>query len=344
MKEIRKMNQEIMKIEKATENGLEVLDRMKSSIDGQNNIILMDAVSNMTKTLKSASLVSMGTELPARVQFFPYSGKLNAHNLIGNLNFVNPNEFLGEVFNVKYLPEAEDKINMAQCPVRSCEICENSPGSKYCVDCEQFFYSAASKARLFLDKYVLAAENSIRRAKEKIISSKMNPKNHEDEADKAKKDIVERMAVIIHVLYDTQDAYFNSIDKQKIKESRKLKQEILKIEKATENDQEVLNKMKNSIIDKIDVILLDSLSDITKTLKLISRVSAETTIPSSIQFHPVSTKPESGKLIGNINFVKLNTTVKEHDTVKTSIKVGDRVRVKPSVKKSASWVGLCLTS
>ncbi|XP_052085890.1 transcription intermediary factor 1-beta-like [Mytilus californianus] len=105
MKEIRKMNQEIMKIEKATENGLEILDRMKSSIDGQNNIILMDAVSNMTKTLKSASLVSMGTELPARVHFFPYSGKPNAHNLIGNLNFVNPNSGLG--FDVEYLPEAE---------------------------------------------------------------------------------------------------------------------------------------------------------------------------------------------------------------------------------------------
>lgn len=28
---------------------------------------------------------------------------------------------------------------MAQSPVRSCEICENSSGSRYCTDCEQCF-------------------------------------------------------------------------------------------------------------------------------------------------------------------------------------------------------------
>ncbi|VDH94299.1 Hypothetical predicted protein [Mytilus galloprovincialis] len=58
IKEIQKMNQEIMKFEKETENGVEVLDKMKSSIDGKNNIVLMDAVSKLTNTLKSVSLVS----------------------------------------------------------------------------------------------------------------------------------------------------------------------------------------------------------------------------------------------------------------------------------------------
>lgn len=28
---------------------------------------------------------------------------------------------------------------MAQCPIKSCEICESSPGSRFCVDCEQYF-------------------------------------------------------------------------------------------------------------------------------------------------------------------------------------------------------------
>ncbi|XP_052064125.1 transcription intermediary factor 1-beta-like [Mytilus californianus] len=28
---------------------------------------------------------------------------------------------------------------MAQCPIKSCEICGSSPGSRFCVDCEQYF-------------------------------------------------------------------------------------------------------------------------------------------------------------------------------------------------------------
>lgn len=28
---------------------------------------------------------------------------------------------------------------MAQCSVRPCEICESSPGKRFCMDCEQFF-------------------------------------------------------------------------------------------------------------------------------------------------------------------------------------------------------------
>ena len=109
LKEIKKINQEIMKIEKETEKGVEVLDKMKSSIDRQNNIILMEAFSELTNTLKSVSLVSMGTELPARVQFFPCSAEPNAHHLIGNLNFVNPNEYLVETDpdNLRFIPEVE---------------------------------------------------------------------------------------------------------------------------------------------------------------------------------------------------------------------------------------------
>lgn len=39
-----------------------------------------------------------------------------------------------------------------------------------------------------------------------------------------------------------------SIDKHRLKESQRLEQEILDIEKTTENDQEVLNKMRSSIV------------------------------------------------------------------------------------------------
>lgn len=62
--------------------------------------------------------------------------------------------------------------------------------------------AAASKARSLLDRDVLAAEDSIERAKERIISSQLALINLEDEADQAKQDIVERVAVIINALND----------------------------------------------------------------------------------------------------------------------------------------------
>ncbi|CAC5407154.1 C1QL [Mytilus coruscus] len=58
---------------------------------------------------------------------------------------------------------------------------------------------------------------------------------------------------------------------------------------------------------------------------------------TSIQFHPVSTKPEAEALIGNIKLVKSNGISSEVDTINivkpnTVIKRGDRFRVKHSVQ------------
>ncbi|CAC5374972.1 unnamed protein product [Mytilus coruscus] len=291
---------------------------------------------------------------------------------------------------------------MAQCSVRSCEICENSPVKRYCKDCEQYFCksceiahlktkpcrnhifqdadtanpevktpickqhgekftyycntctsltcniclptthnkhdfclidAAASKARSVLDKDVLAAEDSIGRTKDKTNSSRLALTNFEYEAEKVKRDIVERVVFVVNAINDTKDDYLKSINEHTFKESQKLKQEILDSEKATENCQEVLNKVKNSIAGENNVMLLDSFSDMTKTLKTVSRVSPETTIPQRIQFYPVLTRPESEKLIGNINITKPNIIIKEADIVRfikpnTTIKRGDRVRLK----------------
>ncbi|CAC5416868.1 unnamed protein product [Mytilus coruscus] len=301
---------------------------------------------------------------------------------------------------------------MAQCSVRSCEIYENSLGSRYCTDCEQFcgishlktkpcrnhifqnadaanqevktpickqhgekftYYcntctsltcnicfptthnkhdfclvdAAASKARSALDKDVLATEDSIGRAKEKIISSRLALTNFEDEAEKVKKDIVERVVVIVNAINDTKDDYLKSIEEHTFKESQKLKQEILESKKATENGRELLNKVKSSIAGENNVMLLVSLSDNTKTLKTISRTSPETTIPHMIQFYLVLTRPEAEKLIGDINITTPNTIIKEADIVSfikpnTTIKVGDRVRLKPSIKKSNTSLNLAV--
>lgn len=102
-----------------------------------------------------------------------------------------------------------------------------------------------------------------------------------------------------------------------------MKQEILKIEKATEKDQEVLNKIKCSTTGKNNVILLDS-CDTTENSKSLSRVSTETTVPTKIKFFPVSTTIEA-------EHYNLKYTIGKED--ETAIKVEDIVRVKPSVKR-----------
>lgn len=291
---------------------------------------------------------------------------------------------------------------MAQCPVRLCEICENSPGRRYCVDCEQCFCKtceishlkskscrnhvfqdaditnpevktpickrhdekftyfcntctslicniclptahkahdfclineAASNTRARLDKEVKAAEESIGRAKQNISTSQITFKNFQDEAKKTKSDIEDRVVILVNAVNNTKDAYLKSIDKHEIKESQKMKQEILEIEKSSDCSQEVLDKMKRSIAAENDIVLLDSSIDMTKTIKSVSSLSMKISIPERIQFDLVSTKPEPEKLIGNLNFVIKNTIDRDH-CVKpsTTIKVGDRVRVKPSVK------------
>ncbi|CAC5416866.1 unnamed protein product [Mytilus coruscus] len=293
---------------------------------------------------------------------------------------------------------------MAQSPVRSCEICENSPGSRYCTVCEQCFckscetshlktkscrnhvfqdadisnpevktlickqhgekftyycntcklltcniclptlhnkhdfcliYDAASKARSRLNKDVFAAEDAVSSSKQTISTSRLTLNTIEDDANKAKGDIAERVTAIFNAIHNTKDGYFKSIEKHKIKELHKLGEDILKIEKVTENSQEVLNKIKSSIAEENNVMLLDSLSDMTKALKSIAFVSTETTVPSKIQFHPVLTTFEAEKMIGDINFVKPNTIITKADTFNfvksnTAITVGDRVRLKPN--------------
>ncbi|XP_076116444.1 uncharacterized protein LOC143083926 [Mytilus galloprovincialis] len=37
---------------------------------------------------------------------------------------------------------------MAQCSIKSCEICESSPGSRFCVDCEQYFCNVCEISHL----------------------------------------------------------------------------------------------------------------------------------------------------------------------------------------------------
>lgn len=290
---------------------------------------------------------------------------------------------------------------MAQCPVISCEICDNSIGRRFCMDCEQLFCksceishlktkscvnhvfqdadkanpevktpickqhgekytyycntcssltcniclptthnkhdfclidAAASQTRSVLDREVKVAEDRIRRAKEKVTSFRLNLKNFEDEVDNTKTDIAERVAVITKALNDTKDSYFKSIDEHKSKESSKMKDEINKIENtiAIENDIQSLNQMKSLIDGQNDIILLDLFSDFTKTLKELSLLDIfdkESTAKAKF-FSAAAKSGTIEKLIGSIKLVEFSGA-----EVKPNIKVGDRVRVKSSVKK-----------
>ncbi|CAG2184491.1 unnamed protein product [Mytilus edulis] len=214
------------------------------------------------------------------------------------------------------------------CTSLTCNICLPTTHNKhdFCL-----IDAAASKARSVLDKDVLAAEDSIGRAKDKVNSSRLALANFEDEAEKVKKDIVERVVVIVNAINDTKDDYLKSIEEHRFKESQKFKQEIMVRQKVTENDRKALNKVKSSIAGENNVMILVSFSDMTKTLKTISRASLQTTIPQRIQFYPVLTKPEAEKLIGNMNITKPNIVNIGADIVSfikpdTTIKAGDRVR------------------
>ncbi|CAC5416861.1 unnamed protein product [Mytilus coruscus] len=186
---------------------------------------------------------------------------------------------------------------MAQCSVRSCETCESSPGRRFCMDCEQFFckacelsenanaevktliceqhqekftyycntYDAASKTQPRLDKEVKSAEGSISGAKQQIVYSRLTLKNFEDETDKAKREIVGRVVLIVNALDATKYAYLKSVEKHRLKEVQKMNQEIIKIEKETENGVEVLDKMKSSIDGQKNIILMDAVSNMMNT-------------------------------------------------------------------------------
>ncbi|CAG2236283.1 unnamed protein product [Mytilus edulis] len=160
---------------------------------------------------------------------------------------------------------------MAQCTVKSCDICEKSPRSRFCTNCKQYFCkiceishlkstffsnhvfkdtdiantevkksickhdkkfmyycsvcasrncdicfpyqskhdcchidAAAPIFRSSLEQDISAAEDKIKRAKQEISTSRLTLKNFKDEADKAKKDIVERVDVIVNALNDTK--------------------------------------------------------------------------------------------------------------------------------------------
>ncbi|XP_071141822.1 transcription intermediary factor 1-beta-like [Mytilus edulis] len=258
---------------------------------------------------------------------------------------------------------------MAQSPVRLCEICENSLGSRYCTDCEQFFCEscelshlkskscrnhffkyadisnpevktpiciqheekltfycytcislicnmclpithkkhdfcliddAASKTRPRLDFEVKSAEARVSRVKQQIISSRLTLKNVEDEIDKVKRDIDERVAVIVNALDATKDTFLKSVEEHRLEEIKKINQEIMKIEKETENGVEVLDKMKNSIDGQNNIILMDAFSEMTKTLHSLSLVNMGTVLPDRVQFIPCSKKPYFHNLIGNL--------------------------------------------
>ncbi|CAC5374971.1 unnamed protein product [Mytilus coruscus] len=400
LEESQKIEPEILKRINATNKCQKVLNKIKRSFDGNNNINLLDSFSDMTKTLESISGMSNWKTLPIRVRFDPVSMRPEPETLIGKISFLNSTRIELQKYQ---RPLLLDYVK-----------CENSPGSRYCTDCEQCFCKlcetshlktkscrnhvfqdaditnpevktpsckqhdkkftyycntctlltcniclptshnkhdfcliddAASKARSLLNKDVFAAEDAISSAKQTICTSRLTLKTIEDDANKAKGDIDETVTDIVNAIHNPKDEYFKSIEEHKIKESHKLKEDIMKIEKVTENSQEVLKKMKSSIAEENNVMLLDSFSDMTKTLKSIRLVSMETTIPSRIQFHPVLTTFEAEKLIGDINFVKPNTISTKADTVNfvksnTAITVGDRVRLKSNFDRSSLRVGV----
>ncbi|CAC5416863.1 unnamed protein product [Mytilus coruscus] len=245
---------------------------------------------------------------------------------------------------------------MAQCPVRSCEICENSPAKRFCKNCEQFichpceishlkirpcrnhvFQDAdkvnvevktpicvqqeeffthycktcsalicyiclptthkthdfcmiddkAKETKYSLNKEVENVEDKIRNAEIKISFIQSTLQTFEKQA-KSTKDIEERVAVIVGTLNDMKNDFLKSIDEQKLEESQKMEPEILKRIDATNNSQEALNKMKRAVDGKNNITLLNSFSDMTKTLKSISEMSNWKHLLVRVRFDPVS--------------------------------------------------------
>ncbi|CAC5416865.1 unnamed protein product [Mytilus coruscus] len=261
---------------------------------------------------------------------------------------------------------------MAQCPVRSCEICEKSPAKRFCKNCEQFFChpceishlkirpcrnhvfrdadkvnvevktpvceqheeifthycktcsalicyiclptthkthdfciidDEAKKKKYSLEKEVEHAEDKITNAQIKISYIQSTLRTFEEQAEKSKKDIEERVAVIVGTLNDMKNDFLKSIDEQKLEESQKIVSEITKRVNGTNNCQQVLNKMKRAVDGKNNITLLDSFSDMTKTLKSISEMSNWKYLPVRVRFDPVSCRRTPETLIGKISFL-----------------------------------------
>lgn len=267
---------------------------------------------------------------------------------------------------------------MAQCPVRSCEICEHSPANRFCKICEQFFChpceishlkirpcrnhvfqdadkvnvevktpvceqhaecfthycktctalicyiclpathkthdfciidDEAKEKKKSLEKEVKQAEDKISNAQIKISSIQSTLRTFEEEAEKSKKDIEEKVDVIVGTLNDMKNDFLKSIDEHKLEESQKIEPEILKRINLTNNCQEVLNKMKRAVDGNNNINLLDSFSDMTKTLESISGMSDWKTLPTRVRFDPVSCRPEPEILIGKITFINSQDTI-----------------------------------
>lgn len=295
---------------------------------------------------------------------------------------------------------------MAEC-LRSCEICEKSPGIRFCTDCEQFFCEsceishlktkpcrnhvfqiandanpdvktsfcklheekftyfcntctllicntcvpkthkthdfclindAASKLRSSFVNEVQKVENSIRNATDKIESSRSNHKHFEDQADIAKRNIEEKVVVYVNAFNDTKNRYLDSIEKQKIEQSKQKNQEILMLKNEKDRQEEVLTKTKSLIDGQNNTLLLSSFSEMSRTLQSIRDVHMWTSKPSHVQFDPVLEKLEVDTLIGKINFLK---------PVIENIQVGDRVRlIKQGVRIRSQYYDsyICLSN
>lgn len=178
-----------------------------------------------------------------------------------------------------------------------CNICLTTTHQKhdFCL-----IDDVASKTRPHLDMEVKSAEASISRAKQQIISSRLTLKNFKDETEKVKKNIEERVAVVIKALNATKHGYMKSVEEHKLKEVQKMNKEIMKIEKETENGVEVLEKMKSLIDGQNNIVLMDTVSKLTNTLQSFSLVSMGTVLPVPIEFCPRSRKLNCHNLIGNL--------------------------------------------
>ncbi|CAG2236284.1 unnamed protein product [Mytilus edulis] len=103
---------------------------------------------------------------------------------------------------------------------------------------------AASKLRSSFGYEVPKVENSIRNAKDKIESSLSIHKHFEDQADKAKRNIEEKVVVYVNAFNDTKNRYLDSIEKHKIEQSKQKNQEMLMLQNEKDRQAEVLKKTK----------------------------------------------------------------------------------------------------
>lgn len=144
----------------------------------------------------------------------------------------------------------------------------------------------AKEKKKSLVKEVEHAEDKISNAQKKISYIQSTLRTFEEEAEKSKKDIEEKVDVIVGTLNDMENELLKSIDEQKLEESQKIEPEALKKINLTNNCQEVLNKMKKAVDGNNNINLLDSFCVMTKTLESISGIIRYCQhVSGLIQFH-----------------------------------------------------------